>query len=244
MEEQERNAMRPSRVLPVTEPAVAVGVVLGMIVIGGAVVGAYADRISTSAAVGSVIGYIAAMFAFEIALTQWALRRFNPINEEAMSALGRGEIERAERLWRTWTRGRTFIVRALARHNLAVAHARRDQLAEAIRVHIENERHKQPTFFRGGNAIHLALCLVLVGEDEVAGWWLGVGEERGAGKGRATEAELAYVQAVRACRRGDAEGAVALLDRHWADFETHVRAGDMRVRRVMRAFAATSAVGP
>lgn len=183
-------------------------------------------------------GAVAALVAS--ATGRASLRRFRIANQEAMTALARGELERAARIYQPWTEGAVPAMRCLARHNLAAVRARQGDLRGAIALLVDNESGTLGGALAGASAAQLALCLALAGELERAEAWREEADRR-LGPGRAVGA---LARAVIECRRGRMGEAARGLERVWAEAEGHLRATEVRPLAVVRAFAVAGSGGP
>lgn len=193
--------------------------------------------------VGGVLILLSAVTLTAAAVARAGLGRFRQANEEALSAIARGELDRAARIYRTWTERGASVVRSLARHNLAVVWARRGDLDGAIALLVDNESGVLRGGLLGPSAAQIALCLGLAGEQELAAEWRAEADRRlsDTGPGRAVGA---LARAVVDCRNGKADRAARDLEHVWPDAEGHLRASDVRPLAVVRAFAVAQAGGP
>lgn len=172
-----------------------------------------------------------------------AARRYQPANQEGLLALGRGELDRAARLFQPFTRkrGTSPAVRRAARYNLAFTLAQRGDLDRAIELHAVNEQGALAGDLKKHSAVQLALCLGLVGELDVAAAWIREAESRA---GKAAPPLLTMARAVVSCRRGDALSAAKNLADEWPQLEGQLTAAQLRPVQVLRAFAIHAAEGP
>ena len=172
-----------------------------------------------------------------------AARRYQPVNREGLLALGRGELDRAEKLFRPWirTRGTSPAVRRAGRYNLGFTTMQRGDLEQAIALHTRNEQGPLGGELKKHSAVQLALCLGLRGDLEVAAAWVREAERRA---GTTVPPLLIVARAVVDCRRGEPAAAAKLLADEWNHLEGQLTAAQLRPARVLRSFAVHAAEGP
>jgi hypothetical protein len=192
---------------------------------------------------GGGLALFAAVALVTVVMARASFRRFKPASEEGLSALARGELDRAARIYTPWTRRGVSALRCVARHNLASVRLRQGDLAGAIALLIDNESGPLERGLGGPSAAQLALCLALAGELERAAEWCAEADARLGDRG-AGRAVGALARAVVDCRSGKVEAVVRELERIWPDVEGHLRAADVRPLVVVRAFALAVAEGP
>ena len=192
---------------------------------------------------GGGLATFAAVAMAQVVAARSSFRRFKPASEEGLSALARGELDRAARIYQPWTWRGVSSVRCVARHNLACVRARQGDLAGAIALLIDNESGPLQGGIDGASAAQLALCLALAGELERAALWRAEADLRlgDTGSGRAAGA---LARSVVDCRSGQAEMVALALERVWPDVEGHLRASDVRPLLVVRAYALAMSGGP
>ncbi len=135
------------------------------------------------------------------------------------------------------------LFRAVAVINVAEAELRAGRFDSAIAACAEIERSRTLLF---GSALRMriatisAMIYALRGDVPTAERWAADARRRLA---KSTEdrmgnaAHLSLAEAIIACRRGDATGAVALLDAQWNELRYTLNADSMRTVEVVRAFA-------
>jgi hypothetical protein len=192
---------------------------------------------------GGGVALFAAVALAVMATARANFRRFKPASEEGLSALARGELDRAARVYLPWTRRGVSAVRCVARHNLAAVRMRQGDVEDAIALLVDNESGPLESGLGGPSAAQLALCLALAGEVERAAEWR-VEADRRLGDTAAGRASGALARAVVDCRSGQVETAARELARVWPDVEAHLRAADVRPLLVVRAYATAAAGGP
>ncbi len=178
-------------------------------------------------------------------------REFNVENEEALRALGRGERERAVKLFDAlatrYRRPRS--VQLVARYNLAWGLLQRGELARAAEVFASVDKARSLVFVSNVHYVsplHLATAYALMGQLDAAARWIAEGEKRVQGVSggrRAIAGPLELARAIVACRRGAPADAARALETIWRELESGLTGELLRPLRLVRAFAVAQAEG-
>jgi hypothetical protein len=194
----------------------------------------------TMLTVAGICGFVA--FTGFMGWFLWSANRFYADTDDALIALGRGDLESAAKVWSGWEARRApEMVCASAAHNLGWTAIRQGDPRRAIEILGSNDLRR-----RGGlasahlaatTAQDLALCYGLLGNLEAAEAWFAEADRRRTKKAPSTfDAMRAFVRAVVDCRAGRAKEVAGDLRDKWTAFED-VKPDLLRPMRVVRAFA-------
>jgi hypothetical protein len=217
-------------------PAIGIELLAMLLVAAGVILLVTEADLSFEKAVGAgLVGYVVVVAA-TISINGASAHRFKPHNDEGLTALSRGELDRAARTFQPWTLRGMPVVRRLARHNLAVVRARQGDLRGAMALVVANERFQLRGELRSLSAVNLATFLALAGDVALAEAWLAEARRRAADAGRGVRARLVVASAIVDSRNGRTDEAAREIEREWPDLEGGLPASDIRSIRVLRAF--------
>jgi hypothetical protein len=198
-------------------------------------------------AIGIGGGVVLAYFTGFVAVALGASKRFAIDNNQAVTALSRGELTRARELYAGWARHWYHPVSATARHGLGwtlLLDGRLDEAATILGDLAANHAATLKSSLRRTYA-DAGLCNVLLGKVDVAELLSAKAEEPIKGPSRPTfPGFLALLRALIACRRDRAAEARVTLEQALAEHEAVMTGKIIRIMRVAHAFASAAADGP
>ena len=171
----------------------------------------------------------------------WRVRRLNAGNKRGIDLMAIGEAGQAAEVFRGLSRA-WFLPTVGPKLNLGFALVRLGDLDGAREALAAAERSRT-RWYRPVIASFLALCDALLGDLDAADAWVTESKRRASSPSSITRVHLAAEAIVR-LRRGDALGAVQLLDASWGEIERSTAADMVRALRIVRAFAAESIGSP
>jgi hypothetical protein len=171
----------------------------------------------------------------------WRARRLNAENKRGIDLMAMGELRQAAETFRGLSR-RWLLPTVGPKVNLGFALLRLGDLDGALDAFAAAERSRL-RWYRPVVASFLALCDALRGDLDAADAWVAEAKGRASSPSSFTRVHLAAEAIVR-LRRGDAPGAVQLLDASWGEIERSTAADMVRALRIVRALAAESGGAP
>lgn len=196
------------------------------------------------------VGMIGAMITISTAQLLRQADRFTSAYHIGIAALLRGDLELAHKAFEPWSAfKRSPRIAASARHSLAWTMMRSGKLEEAKTLFLGSDE----TFPKAQIALGLfpiaaadtALVYALIGDLDTAESWFAEAEARRSYTHLAAfPAVLVFTRAVIDARKGNLVAAARHLDDHWTQSENVSMGADLRLMRVIRAFARSTAGGP
>jgi hypothetical protein len=194
------------------------------------------------ATLGASITILAIILGIATVFAQRRTRRALSEMNDAIAALSRGQLDRANETFTRWSESTNTILSAIARHNLGWTLLRWGRLETALAVVSNNdsahERALQRLSLHGTSSVDLSLCCALLGKIEDAESWLEVTERRAAiATNPSLPAMRVFARAVLDCRKEQCGDAARLLDEKWPECEAALTGADLRPLRVVHAYA-------
>jgi hypothetical protein len=203
------------------------------------------DSASSWWIVGLVVGvcFVAGVIAAMVDVRR--MRAFTVEAVEAVAALHRGELRRANETFTKWWDSSIKPVAAVSRHNAAWTSMRQGELARAIEIQTPNiesyEKALERQMLLPTAIVDLAMFHALLGNLDEADKQLARLEQRGKLRHNPTYPAMhVLTRAIVACRRGNHTVAATLLEDKWSEWEAIVSGDLLRLMRVVRAFAIAS----